>query len=129
MPMSLLSSPQACITFYDFNHSLDANLSGPLILSLHSKSKPQCRLNVSTSLLLYLDYSVVSNSRTLLNAIWQCIYEPQASSVISYNSNLYYFPVTSFLQNPNTSHFIRRCVYPISICTQQADHKHLTERF
>ena len=86
-------------------------------------------MNVSTSLLLYLDYSVVSNSRTRLNAIWQWVYEPQASSVISYNSNLYYFPMTSFLQNPNTSHFIRRGVYPISVCTQQADYKHLTERF
>lgn len=81
------------------------SLSGPLILSLHSKSKPECWMNVSTSLLLHLDYSVVRNSRTLLNAIWQWVYEPQASSVISYNSNLYYFPVTSFLQNLNTSHF------------------------
>ena len=33
------------------------SLSGPLVLSLHSKSKPQCRMNVSTSLLLYLDYT------------------------------------------------------------------------
>lgn len=58
MPMSLLSSPQACVS-----HSTTSIIpwmqisSGPLVLSLHSKSKPQCRTNASTSLLPYLDYT------------------------------------------------------------------------
>ena len=91
-------------------------ISGPLIISLHSKSKPQSGMNVSALFTLILSCSVVNNSKRVLDAMWPRIYGSLASSVISYNSNLYYSPASFPLQTPKSSHFIRRSIYPTSVC-------------